>query len=122
MNAARELMLDAFQRLFVKTASKLQISYTPEDLQTAKEAFSERLEKVADALNSLPFDVAPPEVVQAMEAALDQISPAQVVGQLAALPLLQHTQLVLQTLALRAAQQKLLESALEQADTTYGGN
>lgn len=122
MTHGREAMLEAFARLFIKTARKLDISYEPEELIDAREAFAERMERVLDALEEAPFDVVPPAAVATMEEAIDQLSPAAVVGQLAALPLLQHSQLVLQRIAHRAAEQRLIEHALEQADTTYGGN
>jgi hypothetical protein len=115
-------MLDAFSRIFAKTANKLEIRYTDEELAEARQMFAERMARILDVLAESPFDVIPPDAVKTMEEAVEELSPAQVVGQLAALPLIQHSQLVLQRLAHKAAEQRLLESALEHVDTTYGGN
>lgn len=60
--------------------------------------------------------------MQAMEEAIDHLSPAQVVGYLAAIPLAHQTQEMLRTVAYRAAEQRLLEHLINQADDTYGGN
>jgi hypothetical protein len=122
METGRQAMLDAFSRLFAKTADKLQIRYTDEELTQAKDNFAERMGKVLDVLAEAPVEVTPPDVVSMMEAAVDELSPVQVVAQLAALPLIQHSHLVLQRLAHQAAEQRLLESALDHVDTTYGGN
>ena len=115
-------MLQAFDRLFAKTAGRLQVSYTPAELAEAHENFAERMAKVLSVLENLPFEAMPPGLLEMMEGAIEELSPAQVVGQVAAIPLLQHSQLLLQRLAHRHAEQQFLEYALEQVDTTYGGN
>jgi hypothetical protein len=119
---ARETILAAFDRLFAKTAGKLQVSYSDEELAAAKSAFAERMAKILDALSDLPFEPLPEELLGLMEAAIDEVSPTQIVAQIASVPLLQHSQFLMQRLAHRAAEQSLLDSALEHADTTYGGN
>lgn len=122
MDSARHAMLNAFARLFIKTANKLQIPYTQAELSAAVEHFGERMAKVLDVLAEAPDDFLPREAQELMEAAINDLSPTQVVGQIAALPLIQHSQMLLQHLARRAAEQRLLEHALAQADSTYGGN
>ena len=115
-------MLQAFDRLFAKTANKLQISYTGEELAEAKERFAEKMQKVFDIFETTPFEPMTPGAVEEMESAIDELSPSQVVAQLATLPLVQQVQMALQRLAYRAAEQKMIEHALDQVDTTYGGN
>lgn len=122
MDTGREAFLEAFDRLFAKTAGKLRVEYTADDMADAKEAFAERMEKLLEVMSTLPPDALPASALAVMEQGVDDLSPAQVVGQVAALPLIQHSQTVLQRLAHRAVEQKFIESALEQADTTYGGN
>ena len=116
-------MLAAFDRLFAKTAQKLAVSYTEEDLAEAKERFADRMAKVMDALDGLPFDSSvPQDLLTLMENSIEEVSPLQIVAQVAAVTLMQHSQFVLQQVAQRAAQQRLLETALDNVDTTYGGN
>lgn len=115
-------MLAAFDRLFAKTAEKLNVAYTPEELVEAEGAFAERMAKIMDVLEDVPFDFVPDGSVAGMEAAIGELTPAQVVGQMATVPLLQHSQGVLQHLAYQAAEHRFVEHALGQADTTYGGN
>lgn len=122
MRSERDLMLDAFERLFARTAHKLSVEYSSEELSRSREDFAERMSRVLDLLEQAPFEVLPAGGVEILEEAIDRLSPAEVVGQLAAVPLIQHAQMVLQRLAHQTAQQKLIEHALEQADTTYGGN
>lgn len=122
MTTGREAFLEAFDRLFAKTAGKLHVEYSADDMAEAKEAFADRMEKLLEVMATLPSDTLPPSVLEVMEKGVDDLSPAQVVGQVAALPLIQHSQTVLQQLAHRAVEQKFIETALEQADETYGGN
>jgi hypothetical protein len=57
-----------------------------------------------------------------MEDAIDNLSAAQVVGYLAAIPLAHQAQEMLRAIAYRAAEQRLLEHLVSQADDRYGGN
>jgi hypothetical protein len=122
METPREAMLEAFARLFTKTADKLQVPYTDEELAEAGEQFAERLGRVLDVVATLPIEPMPAGSLETLEKAIDELSPAEVVGQMAALPLIQHTQDLLQQVARRAVERKFIEEALEEADDTYGGN
>lgn len=122
MNSGREAFLAAFDRLFAKTAGKLQVEYSADDMAEAKDLFVERMEKILEVMATLPADALSASALDAMEQDVEELSTSQVVGQIAALPLIQHSQAVLQRLAHRAVAQKMIENALEQADSTYGGN
>jgi len=54
--------------------------------------------------------------------AIDELSPAAVAGHLATGPLVLHLQEIMQRIALRAAEQRVLERLVSQADERYGGN
>jgi len=64
----------------------------------------------------------PSEVLAAMEAAIAQLSPAELAGVIASVPLAQQTQEMLRAIAFRQAEQRLLEHFALQADDRYGGN
>jgi ATP adenylyltransferase/5',5'''-P-1,P-4-tetraphosphate phosphorylase II len=64
----------------------------------------------------------PEAVVESMEAAIRQLSPAELAGVIASVPLAQQTQEMLRAIAYRQAEQKLLEHFGMQADDRYGGN
>ena len=51
-----------------------------------------------------------------------QLSPAQLAGVIASVPLAQQTQEMLRAIAFRQAEQRLLEHFALQADDRYGGN
>lgn len=119
---ARQNMLTAFDRLFLKTADKLQVPYTDEERSQAKAQFADRMAKVLDVLDELPVEAVSPEMLETMESSIDELTPAEVVAQMASLPLMQHTQFLLQRIAHDQAQQRFLLTALDHADTTYGGN
>ena len=57
-----------------------------------------------------------------MESSIDGLPPAHVAAYLAAAPLSGQVQAFVQSLAVRAAEQRLLEQLVQQADTSYGGN
>ena len=122
MKSERQVLLNAFERLFARAADKLRVDYTPEDLAQVRDGFADRVTRVLDLVDDAPVEVLPEGTLEALEDAINQVSPVEVAGQLASLPLLQHVQVVLHQIAHQATQQRLLEHALEQADTTYGGN
>jgi hypothetical protein len=118
----REAVMRAFDRLFDRAAAKLRIQCSEEEKEEAKRSFADRFSAALDIAGQVEAPELPEEVMQTMEEAIDHLSPAQVVGYLAAIPLAHQTQEMLRTLAYRAAEQRLLEHFIAQADDTYGGN
>lgn len=118
----KETVLRAFDRLFDRAAAKLQLEYDDEQKEEAKELFAERFKTALEAANRLNIKEIPEEVMQSMEEAIDQLSPAQVAGHLASIPLAHQAQQIMQLIAHRAAEQRMIEQLIEQADDTYGGN
>jgi len=57
-----------------------------------------------------------------MEGQIVRISPLELAGVVAAMPLAQQAQEMLRAVAFQHAQQKMLEHLALQADTRYGGN
>jgi len=57
-----------------------------------------------------------------METAIEEVSPAEIVGYLATAPLANQVQETMKAIAMRTAEQRLLEHYLSQADESYGGN
>jgi len=118
----RDAVLGAFDRLFDRAATKLQVDVNDGDKAAAKQSFAERF---AEALSMVAQASTPPmgeEVLQAMEAAIDRVSPAQLAGYLAAIPLVHQAHEMMRALAYRAADQRVLEHVIAHADETYGGN
>lgn len=118
----KEAVLEAFDRLFDKAAVKLRIECTDDEKQEAKRHFAERFSEALDIAGQVVMPAVPDAVMRGMEEAIDQLSPGQVVGYLAALPLAHQTQEMLRVIAHRAAEQRLLEYLASQADDRYGGN
>ena len=118
----RDALLDAFDRLFAAAATKLQVDVTPQARAEAKEQFAERFAAVLDLTNAFESPPLPPEVLDEMEAQIGRISPAEVAGVVASLPLARRAQEMLRAVAYQHAQQKMLEHLAMQADTRYGGN
>ncbi len=118
----RDVLLDAFDQLFSAAATKLQVAVTPEIRSEAKERFAERFSALLDLTGRLESPALPAEVLEAMEAQVDAISPAEVAGVVASLPLAQQAQEMLRAVAIQHAEQKMLEHLAMQADTRYGGN
>src|SRR5579862_2434074 len=118
----KEVVLRAFDRLFDKAAAKLRIECNDGEKEEAKRLFAERFSAAFEVAGEVNMTEIPEEVMRQMEEAIDHLSPAQVVGYLAAIPLAHQAQEMLRTIAYRAAEQRLLEHLVSQADDRYGGN
>lgn len=118
----KEALLSVFDRLFDKAASKLGIDCDEHDKDAAKRTFAERFSAALDAVAQVHVAQIPDDVMQTMEEGIEHLSPAQVVGHLAAIPLAHQAHEMLRVIAHRSAQQRLLDHLIAQADDTYGGN
>ena len=118
----REALLQAFDRLFDAAARKLNVVCTPEERAEAKAQFVSRFESALALAQKVEVPELPSGVLEAMETAIVQLSPAQLAGVIASVPLAQQTQEMLRAIAFRKAEQKLLEHFALQADERYGGN
>jgi len=120
--SAREAMLAAFDRLFERAASKLNLKCTNEEREEARRSFAERYDEALTMMDTTEFPPIAEPVLERMENALDHLSPGYVAGQLATAPLAMHLHESVRQIALRAAEQRLLEHLVGQADDRYGGN
>jgi hypothetical protein len=118
----RDALLQAFDRLFEKASKKLSVESDEEQKKEAKQRFEERFSMLLDALKQLELKDLPEEAVQTMEEGIEKLSPTDLVALLASVPLVQHAQEMLRTLAYRAAEQRLLEHYIRSADDRYGGS
>jgi hypothetical protein len=119
---AKEAVLQAFDRLFDKAASRLRVDCNADEKQEAKRQFAERFSAALDVAGKVMVTGIPEDVMRAMEDAIDQLSPAQLVGYLASIPLARQAQEMVRTIAYRAAEQRLLDHLINQTDDQYGGN
>jgi hypothetical protein len=118
----REALLGAFDRLFDAAARKLNVECTPEQRADAKADFARRFEAALEVAGRVEVQELPTAVIGEMEKAIAQLSPAELAGVIASVPLAQQTHDMLRAVAFRQAEQKLLEHFAMQADTKYGGN
>ncbi len=118
----REALLQAFDRLFDAASRKLNVVCTPDERAEAKDQFASRFEAALNLAAKVEVPELPGAVVEAMENAIAQLSPADLAGVIASVPLAQQTQEMLRAIAFKQAEQKLLEHFALQADERYGGN
>ena len=118
----REALLQAFDRLFDAAARKLNAECTAQERADAKTAFEQRFQAALEVANKVEVTELPAQVLSEMESAIGALSPAELAGVIASIPLAQQTQEMLRALAFRQAEQRLLEHFALQADTRYGGN
>ena len=118
----RDALLQAFDRLFDAAARKLSVVCTPEERAEAKEQFAARFGSALEVAQRVEVEELPGGVVDSMEAAIQGLSPAELAGVIASVPLAQQTGEMLRAIAFRQAEQRLLEHLALQADTRYGGN
>lgn len=118
----KEAMFQAFDRLFDRAAKKLGVECSAEEKADSKKQFADRFAALLDALHRVNVDELPDDVIANMEGAIDRITPTEVVGFLASIPIAHQGHEMLRGIAYRAAEQRLLEHLIHQADDKYGGN
>src|SRR6266850_4217445 len=118
----RDALLEAFDRLFDAAARKLNAVCTAEERADAKGQFANRFDSALAMAQKVQVPELPGGVLEGMETAIAQLSPAELAGVIASVPLAQQTQEMLHAVAFRQAEQKLLEHFVLQADDRYGGN
>jgi len=118
----RDALLQAFDRLFDAAARKLNVVCTPEERAEAKEQFVSRFQSALTIAERVEVPELPSGVIDAMENAIAELSPAELAGVIASVPLAQQTQEMLRAIAFRQAEQRLLEHFALRAEDRYGGN
>lgn len=121
-NKGKQALIEAFDRLLDRALARLNFDCSQPEKDEAKRHFFERYEQVLDVLEQAEFPAIPEAALVEMESSIDSVSPAQVAGYLAAAPLGGKVQEFMRALAMRAAEQRLLEHIVQQADSPYGGN
>jgi hypothetical protein len=118
----RDALMQAFDRLFDKAAKKLSVECSESEKAEAKQRFEARFSMLLEALKNLELPELPDEAVVGMEEAIEKLTPADVVGLLATVPLVPQAQEMMRLLAYRTAEQRLLEHYVSTATDKYGGN
>src|SRR5262249_12137355 len=117
-----EALLTAFDRLFDRAVTKLNVSCTAEERAEVRRTFEDRYGEALRMVDTLEFPAITEPAMEHLESAIDSLSPPAIAGHLATGPLALHAQEVMRPVALRAAEQRLIEQLVERADDTYGGN
>ncbi len=118
----RDAVLTAFDRLFDRAACKLHIECSDDDRAEAKKYFTDRYADALQLIDKAQFPTIGETSMARMEEAIDGLSPALIAAHLATGPLGVHVQEFMRQLALRAAEQRLLEHLTNQVDDRFGGN
>jgi hypothetical protein len=121
-NTGRKALLAAFDRLFERAVTKLDLDCSQEEKDEAKQYFVDRYEQALEMLDAAEFPAISESDLKTMESGIDGIPRARIAGYLAAGPLGSHVQEFIQRLAVRAAEQRLIEQLAQRADDSYGGN
>jgi hypothetical protein len=119
---SRQTLLSAFDRLFDRAASKLDLDCSEQERAEARRNFIDRYDHTLRALDQVELPAIPESTVERMEEAIDGLSPAQVAGYIATGPLVTQVQKMAHALAARAAEQRLIEQLVANAEDAYGGN
>jgi hypothetical protein len=120
--SGRDAILSAFDELFDAAATKLNVKATGAERAEARARFADRFDKALELAGTLDIVELPRPVLDEMKAAVDRLSMAELAGVVASIPLAQQTQEMLRSIAVRQAEQRLLEHLAQQADDRYGGN
>jgi len=123
MTTGRQAILDAFDRLFDAAIGRVGGAVTPEERAQARDQFATRMGPAFDAIDTTGQADLPPAVVDEMRQAIEHLSPADIAGLLASIPLAQRTQELLQAVAFDRARQQFLVHLTEQArPSPYGAH
>ena len=117
----RDALLTAFDRLLDKASKKLNMHCSFEDRIKAKQTFIDRFHHVLKVADVVDLPIAE-RTIEKMERSIDAVSPTEVATYLASGPVAHHMQEVMRSIALKAAEEKVLEHYLSQADDEFGGN
>jgi hypothetical protein len=120
--SGRDAILAAFDELFDAAAARLNVTVTPQDRDEARARFSERFDKALELAGTVEMAELPRPVLDEMREAVARLSMPELAGVVASIPLAQQTQDMLRAIAMRQAEQRLLEHLALQADDRYGGN
>jgi hypothetical protein len=122
MSTGRQAILDAFDQLFEAAMGRLDVTCTQEEKDEARAKFAQRMGSALDAVDAVPNLELPRAVVDDMRQSIERLTPAEVAGLVASLPLAQRTQAMLRAIAIDQARERLLEHLTAQADSEYGGH
>jgi hypothetical protein len=123
MTTGRQGILDAFDQLFDAATGRLQLTCSDEERATARAQFAERLAPALDALEAARKLALPETDVRDMRHAIEGLSPADIAGLLASIPLAQRTHELLKAVAFEEARQRLLLQLTAKAEPSpYGGH
>jgi ABC-type branched-subunit amino acid transport system substrate-binding protein len=120
--SGRDAILAAFDELFDAAAARLNVAVTPQDRDEARARFREHFEKALEAAGTVEMTELPRPVLDEMKEAVARLSMAELAGVVASIPLAQRTQEMMRAVAMRQAEQRLLEHYALQADDRYGGH
>src|SRR5215475_8640516 len=120
--SGRDAILTAFDELFDAAAAKLNVSFSPEERAEARARFAERFDKALALAEAVDIAALPRPVLDEMKEAVARLSMADLAGVVASIPLAQQTQDMLRSIAMRQAEERLIEHLALQADDRYGGN
>ena len=116
-------LLHAFDRLFDKAASKLNIEYTPQEREEARRNFTARFREMLESCaHNAGLSGVSEDLMQEREAAIEELSPANIAGYMAVGPLAVQLQKLMRAVAAKAAEQRMLEHLISHTDDRYGGN
>lgn len=115
-------LLQVFDRLFDKAIAKLNLECSEDERREARENFALRFREALDVVQNAGVGDVTADAANEMESTINDLSPAHIAGYLAVGPLAVHLHKVMRSLAAKAAEQRLLDQLIEQADDRYGGN
>ena len=123
MPTGRQAILEAFDQLFDAAVGRLNASCTPEERAQARAEFTERMTPILEAAEATQKLELPATLVDDMRQSIERLSPSDIAGLVASIPLAQRTHELLKAVAFARARQQLLMHLTEQAEPSpYGGH
>lgn len=116
----REALLAAFDELYEAALTKLDATATEDERLAARTQFERRFSQALEMTSAVSMAGVPAEALDEMKGAIASLSKAELAGLVATVPLAQRAQEMVRSIAMHAAQQKVLEHLASQADTRWG--
>jgi hypothetical protein len=116
----RDALLAAFDELYDAALDKLDATASEEERAAARAQFERRFAGALQVTATVSVPSMPAEAIAEMKDAIASLSKAELAGLVATVPLAQHAQEMVRSIAMHAAQQRVLEHLAAQADTRWG--
>lgn len=110
----------AFDQLFDTALGRLHATCSAAERADARARFEQHFANVLEIARGVDVPGVPVEALAELRASVENLSPADLAGMMASVPIARQTQAMLRTIARRNAERRMVEHMASAADTRWG--